>query len=125
MKEIVHTVHAPQAIGPYVQAVKVADMIYTSGQIPLTAQGELVASDIIKQSHQVMKNLKAVLEASGSSMQSVVKTTCFISNMDNFAAFNEVYGSYFNGVFPARSCVEVARLPKDVLIEVEAIALVE
>lgn len=124
MKEVINTKAAPSAIGPYVQAMKVGNMVYTSGQIPLTASGDLVATDIAGQSEQVMLNLKAVLEAAGSSLAKVVKTTCFIKDMNDFAAFNEIYGRHFSGVFPARSCVEVARLPKDVLIEVEAIAII-
>ncbi|WP_192483712.1 MULTISPECIES: RidA family protein [Cysteiniphilum] len=123
MKEVVQTNNAPQAIGPYVQAVKINGMLYTSGQIALKANGELVRGDVTLQAMQVMQNLKAVVEAAGSSMGKVIKTTCFIKNMDDFVAFNEVYSSFFRGVTPpARSCVEVARLPKDVLIEVEAIA---
>lgn len=123
MKEVVQTNNAPQAIGPYVQAVKINDILYTSGQIALNPNGELVQGDIKVQAKQVMKNLKAVVEAAGSSMDKLIKTTCFIKNMDDFAAFNEVYASFFQGITPpARSCVEVARLPKDVLIEVEAIA---
>lgn len=124
MKEIINTNAAPSAIGPYVQAIKVGNMVYTSGQIPLTATGVLAATDIVGQSEQVMLNLKAVLEEAGSSLAKVIKTTCFIKDMNDFVAFNEVYGRHFAGVYPARSCVEVARLPKDVLIEVEAIALI-
>ncbi|GGF89660.1 MULTISPECIES: RidA family protein [Cysteiniphilum] len=123
MKEVVQTNNAPQAIGPYVQAVKINGMLYTSGQIALNSNGELVQGDIKVQAKQVMQNLKAVVEAAGSSMDTLIKTTCFIKNMDDFVAFNEVYASFFQGITPpARSCVEVARLPKDVLIEVEAIA---
>ncbi|WHN64682.1 RidA family protein [Cysteiniphilum sp. QT6929] len=123
MKEVVQTNNAPQAIGPYVQAVKINGMLYTSGQIALNAKGELVQGDIKTQAKQVMQNLKAVVEAAESRMDKLIKTTCFIKNMDDFAAFNEVYASFFQGITPpARSCVEVARLPKDVLIEVEAIA---
>ena len=123
MKEVVQTNNALQAIGPYVQAVKINGMLYTSGQIALNANGESVQGDVKVQAMQVMQNLKAVVEAAGSSMDKVIKTTCFIKNMDDFVAFNEVYASFFRGETPpARSCVEVARLPKDVLIEVEAIA---
>lgn len=125
MKEIVQTSNAPKAIGPYVQAVKVGNIIYTSGQIPLTPGGEVIEADIVKQSEQVMKNLQNVLEAGGSSLKKVIKTTCFISDMNNFSKFNEVYSSFFKDEAPARSCVEVARLPKDVLIEVEAIAEID
>ena len=124
MKEIVQTNHAPQAIGPYVQAIKANGVLYTSGQIPLLASGELVSGGIQEQTRQVMLNLKAVIEAAGSSMGRVIKTTCFINDMDDFALFNEVYASFFDGITPpARSCVEVTRLPKNVLIEVEAIVM--
>ncbi|WP_100551042.1 RidA family protein [Caedibacter taeniospiralis] len=124
MKEIVQTNHAPQAIGPYVQAIKANGVLYTSGQIPLLANGELINGGIHEQTRQVMLNLKAVIEAAGSSMGRVIKTTCFIKNMDDFALFNEVYASFFDGITPpARSCVEVTRLPKNVLIEVEAIVM--
>ena len=124
MKEIIQTNHAPQAIGPYVQAVKIGEFLYTSGQIPLTASGEKIDGDIKAQAKQVMQNLKAVIEAGGSSMDKLIKTTCFIKNMDDFVAFNEVYASFFADIMPpARSCVEVARLPKDVLIEIEAICM--
>ncbi|WP_119329162.1 RidA family protein [Cysteiniphilum halobium] len=123
MKEVVKTNNAPQAIGPYVQAVKINGMLYTSGQIALTAKGEVVKGDIKMQATQVMHNLKAVVEAAGSRMDKLIKTTCFIKNMDDFVAFNEVYASFFQDMTPpARSCVEVSRLPKDILIEVEAIA---
>lgn len=123
-KNIIATESAPSAIGPYSQAVRVGDHLFTSGQIPLDLAGEVVGSDIQAQSHQVLKNLKAVLEAGGSSIDKVVKCTCFIKDMNDFAAMNEVYATYFTGAPPARSAVEVARLPKDVLIEIEAIAIV-
>ncbi|WP_440682272.1 RidA family protein [Cysteiniphilum halobium] len=123
MKEVIKTNNAPQAIGPYVQAVKINGMLYISGQIALTAKGEVVKGDIKMQATQVMHNLKAVVEAAGSRMDKLIKTTCFIKNMDDFVAFNEVYASFFQDMTPpARSCVEVSCLPKDVLIEVEAIA---
>ncbi|MBK2124600.1 RidA family protein [Fangia hongkongensis] len=121
-KEIVTTNAAPAAIGPYVQAVKFNNLLYTSGQISLTPEGELISGSIEEQTHRVMQNLKALLHDSNSSLSQVLKTTCFLANMDDFARFNSVYESYFEGVFPARSCVEVSRLPKDVLIEVEAVA---
>ena len=124
MKEIISTTKAPAAIGPYSQAVCVGDMIYTSGMIPINPEtGELVLGDITEQAKQAIKNLKELVEASGSSLDRVVKTTVFIKNMDDFAKVNEVYASYFTDKYPARSCVEVARLPKDVLIEIEAIAI--
>lgn len=121
----VQTNDAPQAIGPYSQGLVVNNLFYSSGQIPLTAEGELVGGDIKQQTHQVFKNLNAVLLAAGASFDTVVKTTVFIKNMDDFAALNEVYAEYFSNHKPARSTVEVARLPKDVLVEIEVIALVK
>ena len=123
--QTIFTKEAPAAIGPYSQGVIVNNMFYSSGQIPLTAQGELVEGDVREQTHQVFKNLAAVLEAAGASFESVVKATVFIKDMNDFAAINEVYGEYFSAHKPARSCVEVARLPKDVLVEIEVIALVK
>lgn len=124
MKTIISTPKAPAAIGPYSQAVAVGDMIYTSGMIPIIPEtGELETGDIKAQATQAISNLIALLEAAGSNAESVIKTTVFIKNMSDFAAVNEVYASFFKGDCPARSCVEVARLPKDVLIEIEAIAL--
>ena len=122
-KEVIATDKAPAAIGPYVQATKVGEMIFTSGQIPLDpATMEIVAGGIEEQAERVMKNLVAVLHGAGADASNVVKTTCFLSDMNNFVAFNQVYARYFGDAAPARSCVEVARLPKDVLVEVEAIA---
>jgi 2-iminobutanoate/2-iminopropanoate deaminase len=121
----VQTNSAPAAIGPYSQGIIVNNMFYSSGQIPLTAEGDLVTGDIKEQAHQVFQNLQAVLDAAGASFESVVKTTVFIKSMDDFGALNEVYGEYFSIHKPARSCVEVARLPKDVLVEIEVIALVK
>ncbi|OLO27435.1 reactive intermediate/imine deaminase [Alkalihalophilus pseudofirmus] len=121
----VHTSDAPQAIGPYSQGIIVNNMFYSSGQIPLTAEGELVTGDVQVQTHQVFKNLKAVLEAAGASLETVVKATVFIKDMNDFPLLNDVYGEYFSDHKPARSCVEVARLPKDVLVEIEVIALVK
>ena len=122
-KEVIATDKAPAAIGPYVQATKVGEMIFTSGQIPLDpATMEIVTGGIEEQAERVMKNLVAVLHAAGADASNVVKTTCFLSDMNNFVAFNQVYARYFGDAAPARSCVEVARLPKDVLVEVEAIA---
>ena len=122
-KEVIATDKAPAAIGPYVQATKVGEMIFTSGQIPLDpATMEIVAGGIEEQAERVMKNLVAVWHAAGADASNVVKTTCFLSDMNNFVAFNQVYARYFGDAAPARSCVEVARLPKDVLVEVEAIA---
>ncbi len=121
-KETISTVNAPAAIGPYSQATKVNGFIFTSGQIPLTPEGELVTGSIEEQTTRVLENLSAVLKTAGSSMEKVLKTTVFLKNMDDFAAFNQVYGEIFGANPPARSTVEVARLPKDVLIEIEAIA---
>lgn len=122
-KEVIHTNQAPAAIGPYVQATRLGELVFTSGQIPLNpATMTLVTGSIEVQTEQVMKNLLAVLEAAGATATTVVKTTCFLKNMEDFAAFNAVYGKYLGEAAPARSCVEVARLPKDVLVEVEAIA---
>lgn len=123
--KIIQTNQAPAAIGPYSQGIIVNNLFYSSGQIPLTAEGSLVTGDIKEQAHQVFQNLQAVLTAAGASFETVVKTTVFIKNMDDFAALNEVYGEYFSIHKPARSCVEVARLPKDVLVEIEVIALVK
>jgi 2-iminobutanoate/2-iminopropanoate deaminase len=121
MKKI-ETTAAPAAIGPYSQAFVSGGFIFTSGQIPLSPEsGELAGGDIKDQTHQVIKNLRAVLEAGGSSLEKVIKTTCFLSDMANFAAFNEVYALYFTGK-PARSTVAVKQLPRDVLVEVEAVA---
>ncbi|OEH92628.1 RidA family protein [Bacillus solimangrovi] len=121
----IHTNKAPAAIGPYSQGIVVNNLFYSSGQIPLTAEGELVQGDIQAQTHQVFSNLQAVLKEAGASLSSVVKATVFIKNMDEFTLINEVYGEYFGEHKPARSCVEVARLPKDVGVEIEVIALVK
>ena len=118
----IHTDKAPAAIGPYSQAMKVGELVFTSGQIPIDpATGNIDAKDITNQTEQVCKNLIAVLEAAGSSAKKVVKTTCFLFDMADFAAFNEVYAKYFPAC-PARSCVAVKALPKGSLVEVEAIA---
>ena len=123
--EIVSTKNAPGAIGPYSQAIILNGVVYTSGQVPLSPEtGEVVGTTIEEQAEQVMKNLGAVLEAAGSSYEKTVKTTCFLADMNDFAAFNEVYGKYFTGK-PARSCVAVKTRPKNVLCEVEAVAAVE
>ena len=121
MKQI-STNNAPAAIGPYSQALDLGNMVFLSGQIPIDpAAGDIVATDITSQAEQVMKNLAAVLTAAGTDFTRVVKTTCFLSDIANFAAFNEVYAKYFTGK-PARSCVAVRDLPKGALVEVEAIA---
>ena len=120
--EKIFTQQAPAAIGPYSQAIKTGTLVYTSGQIPIDpATGAIEASDITGQTEQVMKNLQAVLAAAGSSLDRAVKTLCFLKNMEDFAAFNEVYARYFTGK-PARSCVAVAALPKGALVEVEVVA---
>ena len=120
--EIIHTEKAPGAIGPYSQAMQCGNLIFTSGQIPIDpATGNVEAADITAQTHQVCQNLQAVLEAAGSGLPHVVKTTCFLSDMADFAAFNQVYATYFTSK-PTRSCVAVKTLPKNVLVEVEAIA---
>ncbi|MDC0706346.1 RidA family protein [Priestia sp. AB] len=121
----VQTKNAPQAIGPYSQGIVVNNLFYSSGQIPLRPDGMLVEGDVQVQATQVFENLKAVLEEAGASLNTVVKATVFIKDMNDFAALNEVYGDYFGDHKPARSCVEVARLPKDVLVEIEVIALVK
>ena len=120
--EKIYTKNAPEAIGPYSQAVKLGNLLFTSGQIAIVPETSKVeATDIIGQTEQVCKNLCAVLEAAGTSIDKVVKTTCFLFDMDDFAAFNEVYGKYFTSK-PARSCVAVKTLPKNVLVEIEVIA---
>lgn len=123
-KEIITTENAPAAIGPYSQAVKAGNMVFTSGQIPINpATGELVSGSIEDQTRQVLDNLKAVLNAAGVGLENVVKTTIFIKDMNDFGKINAIYGEYFKVPYPARSCVEVARLPKDVGIEIEATAI--
>ena len=120
---VVATDKAPGAIGPYSQAIKLNNLVFTAGQIPLDpATGKLVDGDIAAQTERVMQNLQAVLEAAGSSLGQVVKTTCFLANLDDFAAFNEVYGRYFSENRPARSTVQAARLPAGASVEVECIA---
>ena len=122
-KEIISTPKAPAAIGPYSQAVRAGNFLYTSGQIPLDpATGKIVEGDIKIQAAQSCKNLIAVLEAADMTADNVIKSVCFIKNMNDFAAFNEGYAEYFGKASPARSCVEVARLPKDVLCEIELVA---
>jgi 2-iminobutanoate/2-iminopropanoate deaminase len=123
-KEIIHTDLAPAAVGPYSQAVRVGDMIYTAGQIAIDpAKGKLIEGDVAAQTRQVMENLQAVLAATGSSLGAIVKTTVFLQTMDDFAAMNAVYGSFFPEAPPARSTVAVARLPLGALVEIEAVAI--
>ncbi|HLH61389.1 MAG TPA: RidA family protein [Ktedonobacteraceae bacterium] len=120
----IHTTSAPAAIGPYNQAIRCGDLIYTSGQIALDpATGELVGEDIAAQTHRVLQNLQAVLNSAGSSLSSVIKTTVFLTQMSDFQAMNAVYASYFEGVAPARSTVAVAELPRKARVEIECIAL--
>jgi len=120
--KVIQTNAAPAAIGPYSQAIVSGNLLFTSGQIPLSAQdGQVIGSSITEQTEQVIKNLAAVLVAAGSSFANVIKTTCFLADMGDFAAFNEVYAKYFTGK-PARSTVAVKQLPKGVLVEIEAVA---
>ena len=121
-KNRIHTDNAPAAIGPYSQAIDLGEMIYTSGQIPVAPDGS-ISSDISEQTRQALLNLKAVIEAGGSSLDKVIKTTVFITDMAEFAAVNAVYAEFFSEPYPARSCVQVAALPKGVSIEIEAVAL--
>lgn len=122
--KVVSTNKAPAAIGPYSQGIVVNNLLFTSGQIPLTPEGKIVSTDVVEQTHQVFRNLQAILEEAGTSFDHVIKSTVFIKNMDDFQTINEVYAQYFSTHKPARSCVEVARLPKDVLVEIELIALI-
>ncbi len=123
MKQVISTSNAPAAIGPYSQAIEVNGMVYTSGQIPVNPATGEIADSIEGQARQVMENVKNLLEAAGTNMGNVVKTTVFIKDMNDFGKINEIYAEYFEGACPARSCVEVARLPKDVLMEMEAVAV--
>lgn len=123
--EAVSTEKAPKAIGPYSQAVRAGGLVFVSGQIPLRPDGTLVEGDIRTQTEQVMKNLKAILEAAGSSLSRVVQTTCFLLDMEDFPLFNEVYARYFSPPYPARATVAVKALPKGVRVEVACIALTD
>lgn len=124
MKEIVSTDKAPGAIGPYSQAVVTGGFVFCSGQIPIDpATGEFVSNDVAEQTDQVLKNLSAVLEAAGSGLDGVVKTTVFLADMNDFAAMNEVYGEYFSENKPARATVQAARLPRDARVEIECVAV--
>jgi len=125
VKEIISTENAPGAIGPYSQAVKVNGMVFCSGQIPIDVKtGEFVSNDVAEQTHQVLKNLSAVLEAAGSSLNNVVKTTVFLADMNDFTAVNEIYAGYFSDNKPARATVQAARLPRDARVEIDCIAVV-
>ena len=126
MKTIISTDKSPTAIGPYSQAIKVGNIVYTSGQIPLDPNTmEIVSENIEEQTLQVLKNLEAILIEAGTSISNVIKTTVFIKDMNDFNTINGIYADFFKENKPARSCVEVSRLPKDVKVEIEAIAIVE
>jgi 2-iminobutanoate/2-iminopropanoate deaminase len=125
IRETISSDKAPKAIGPYEQAIKVGDFVYTAGQIPIDPQtGNLVSGGIAEQTRQVLENLKAVLEAAGSSLDKVIKATVFLKNMADFAALNEVYGEYLGNAKPARSTVAVADLPRGALVEIDLVAMV-
>jgi 2-iminobutanoate/2-iminopropanoate deaminase len=125
MREAVVTERAPGAIGPYSQGIKAGALLFISGQVPLDpATGRIVEGDIAAQTRRVMQNLEAILSAAGASLQSVVRTTVFLADMDDFAAMNQVYGSFFEAPAPARSTVQVSRLPKDARVEIDAVAYV-
>ena len=123
MTKIIHTEKAPAAIGPYVQAVDLGNLVLTSGQIPVNPATGEVPKDIVAQARQSLENVKAIIEQAGLKVGDIVKTTVFVKDLNDFAAVNEVYATFFEKDCPARSCVEVARLPKDVKIEIEAIAI--
>lgn len=123
MKKAISTDKAPAAIGPYSQAIETDGFVFTSGVIPVNPATGEIPEGVEAQAEQAFSNLTALLEASGTSVEQVIKTTVFIKEMNDFGKINEIYAKYFTGVFPARSCVEVARLPKDVLLEVEAVAV--
>lgn len=124
-KEIINTTKAPGAVGPYSQAVKVGNFLFTSGQIPLVPEtGELISGDIKKATERCLENIKAILEEAGTCFENVIKTTVYVKNMSDFTDVNEVYARYFQKDMPARSCVEV-KLPKDALVEIEVIALID
>ena len=124
MREVIATKDGPAAIGPYSKAIKANGLVFISGQIPLDpVTNTLVSGDVAFQTERVLKNLSGILNAAGSSLEKVVRATVFLKNMSDFAAMNEVYGKYFHTAPPARSTVEVARLPKDVLVEIDVIAL--
>ncbi|BDR65836.1 reactive intermediate/imine deaminase [Clostridium tetani] len=125
MKKVINTELAPKAIGPYSQGIMIGDLAFLSGQIPVDpATGELATGDdpVVAQANQSLKNVQSILESQGMSFDNVIKTTVFIANMDDFAKINEVYAQYFKEPYPARSCVQVAKLPKEALVEIEVIA---
>ena len=121
-REVINTKNAPGAIGPYSQGIIVGDFVYTSGQIPINPATGVVETDIKVATKQSMENVKAILEAAGTSLEKVIKTSIFLKDLNDFAVVNEIYGTYFSENPPARSCVQVAKLPKDAVIEIEAIA---
>lgn len=121
-RETIHTQDAPKALGPYEQAIRVGDMLFTSGQLGIDPATDALPDGVQAQAHNAMKNLGAILREAGADYKNVVKTTVFLADLGDFATVNGIYESYFDGVFPARSCVQVARLPKDALIEVECVA---
>jgi len=124
MRDVISTNEAPQAIGPYSQAIRANDLVFVSGQVAIDpATQQVIGGDVAVQTDRVLKNLSAILQAAGSGLEKVVRSTVFLKNMSEFAAMNEVYGRYFSTAPPARSTVEVARLPKDVLVEIDVIAL--
>ncbi|MBF7017908.1 RidA family protein [Staphylococcus durrellii] len=123
--KVINTNNAPEALGPYSHATEINGLLFTSGQIPLNTDGQIVSDDVQEQTRQVLENLKVVLGAAGSDIESVVKATIFIKDMNEFQKINEIYGEYFSEHQPARSCVEVARLPKDVKVEIELIAKIK
>jgi 2-iminobutanoate/2-iminopropanoate deaminase len=125
-RQVIHTPHAPAAVGPYSQAIRLGNLVFTSGQIALDpSTGKLVEGDVVAQTHQVMKNLQSVLAAAATDLSQVIKTTVFLQNMGDFPIFNSTYAQYFPGTPPARSTVEVAKLPLGGLVEIECIALIQ
>ena len=123
MKQVIHTDKAPAAIGPYSQAIQIGQLLFTSGQVPIDPEtGAIVEGGIQEQARQSLNNIKAILNAAGTNLGAVVKTTVFLQDMNDFAAMNEVYAQFFQEPYPARSAVQVGRLPKDALVEIEAIA---
>ena len=123
--KVINTEKAPEALGPYSHATEINGLVFTSGQIPLNLEGQIVSDDVKEQTKQVLENLKVVLDQAGSDLDSVIKATIFIADMNEFQNINEIYGKYFSNHQPARSCVEVARLTKDVKVEIELIAKVK
>lgn len=122
MKKAVNTVKAPAAIGPYSQGIEIANLVYTSGQLPINPETKVLETEIKAATRQSLENVKAILEAAGTGMEKVIKTTVFLKDLKDFAAMNEVYASFFTEIPPARSCFEVAKLPMDAVVEIEVIA---